>query len=157
MSLPNLNMTFHTKRVGPIILNTLSVRYAIIKKHHQYKLHNFIYSKTHIVYGSHSKIFTSFLSRHNKLEIACLKSAWAQRTAAWVCKIGSEKIWSCIWIWGFTCEKRRATLSKPKKPLRCLNAKNPMRPFFIEIQNFWAWADKLGGFILDWDLNLGRK
>ena len=20
----------------------------------------------------------------------------------------------------------------------------PMKPFFIEIQNFWAWADKLG-------------
>ena len=20
----------------------------------------------------------------------------------------------------------------------------PMEPFFIEIQNFWAWADKLG-------------
>ena len=90
---------------GPIIWNTLSVRYAIIKEYHQFKLHNFIYFKTHIVYGSHSKIFTSFLSRHNKLEIPCLKSAWAQRTAAWVCKIGSEKIWSCIWIQGFTFEK----------------------------------------------------
>ena len=21
---------------------------------------------------------------------------------------------------------------------------HPMKPFFIEIQNFWAWADKLG-------------
>jgi hypothetical protein len=24
----------------------------------------------------------------------------------------------------------------------------PMKPFFIEIQNFWAWADKLRGYIL---------
>ena len=24
----------------------------------------------------------------------------------------------------------------------------PMKPFFIEIQNFWAWADKLGKKIL---------
>jgi hypothetical protein len=23
-----------------------------------------------------------------------------------------------------------------------------MKPFFIEIQNFWAWADKLGRYIL---------
>jgi hypothetical protein len=22
-----------------------------------------------------------------------------------------------------------------------------MKPFFIEIQNFWAWADKLGQFL----------
>ena len=107
MSLPNLNDFFiqgwsnNLKHLAP----ALSVSFATIKKYHQYKLHNFIYSKTHIVYGSHSKIFTSFLSRHNKLEIPCLKSAWAQRTAAWVCKIGSEKIWSCIWIWGMTCEK----------------------------------------------------
>ena len=147
MSLPIWIWLFHTKvsyRVGQIIWNTLSVRYAIIKEYHQYKLHNFIYSKTHIVYGSHSKIFTCFLSRHNKLEIPCLKSAWTQRTAAWVCKIGSEKIWSCIWIWGFTCEKPRETLRKPKKSLQCLNGQNhglqtPNEAFFIKIPKF-CWA-----------------
>ena len=31
----------------------------------------------------------------------------------------------------------------------------PMKPFLIEIQNFWAWADKLGKQIL-WHLGYFR-
>ena len=31
-----------------------------------------------------------------------------------------------------------------KKIDRITDYGNPMKPFFIEIQNFWAWADKLG-------------
>ena len=27
---------------------------------------------------------------------------------------------------------------------RTMDYGRPMKPFFIEIQNFWAWADKLG-------------
>ena len=56
---------------------------------------------------------------------------------------------------------------------------HPMKPVFIEITNFWAWADNLGRYILghwgyfwpiyqhpfcyiqkcfwDWDLNWDRK
>ena len=32
-----------------------------------------------------------------------------------------------------------------------------MKPFFIEIQNFWAWADKLDSYILGFFLIFSRK
>ena len=28
--------------------------------------------------------------------------------------------------------------------VECTDYGRPMKPFFIEIQNFWAWANKLG-------------
>ena len=58
-----------------------------------------------------------------------------------------------IQIPGFEIEKKEQKCDYEIEPILngqaqiCRNKSlhgRPMKPFFIEIQNFWAWADKLG-------------
>ena len=66
---------------------------------------------------------------HPMTAAANVGHAWNVNSASGICKISAKQM----------LDQESIFFLQPTTDYR-----HPMKPFFIEIQNFWAWADEFG-------------